>query len=145
MKVPLTINDHLRRAEDLYWQRIAVVDEPDQPAQGWGTFTYGEMADKARAFAAGLDALGIGPGERIAMVSHNSARLLTALFGVSGSGRVLVPINFRLVAEEVQYIVQHSGARILLIDPELEDALAAVTCERKLIIGAESEIGRAHV
>ena len=59
------------------------------------------MAARARAMAAGLDALGIGVGERVAMVSHNSARLLTALFGVSGSGRVLVPINFRLVAEEV--------------------------------------------
>ena len=63
----------------------------------------------------------------------------SALFGVSGSGRILVPINFRLVAEEVQYIVEHSGARILLIDPELEDALASVKCERKLIIGAESD------
>ena len=139
MKVPLTINDHLHRAEDLYWQRTAVVDEPDQPAEGWGSFTYGEMADRARALAAGLDALGIAPGERVAMVSHNSARLLTALFGVSGSGRVLVPINFRLVAEEVQYIVEHSGARILLVDPELEEALSAVTCERKMIIGAESD------
>jgi len=139
MKVPLTINDHLRRAEDLYSHRVAVVDEPDQPAPGWGTFTYGEMAAKARAFAAGLDALGIGPGERIAMVSHNSARLLTALFGVSGSGRILVPINFRLVAEEVQYIVEHSGARILLVDPELEQALASVKCERKLTIGIEAD------
>ncbi len=55
------------------------------------------------------------------MVSHNSARLLTALFGVSGSGRVLVPINFRLVAAEVKYIIEHSGARLLLVDPELAD------------------------
>ena len=69
------------------------------------------MAARARAQAAALDGLGIGIGERVAIVSHNSARLLTALFGVSGSGRVLVPINFRLVAEEVKYIVEHSGAR----------------------------------
>ena len=73
------------------------------------------------------------------MVSHNSARLLTALFGVSGSGRVLVPINFRLVAAEVKYIIEHSGARLLLVDPELADALADVECERKMIIGAESD------
>ncbi len=73
------------------------------------------------------------------MVSHNSARLLTALFGVSGSGRVLVPINFRLVAAEVAYIIEHSGARLLLVDPELADALAEVECERKLVIGAESD------
>ena len=89
--------------------------------------------------AAGLDELGIGVGERVAMVSHNSARLLTALFGVSGSGRVLVPVNFRLVAAEVAYIVEHSGARLLLVDPELADALDGVECERKLIIGAESD------
>ncbi|MEO7371576.1 MAG: AMP-binding protein, partial [Ilumatobacteraceae bacterium] len=93
---------------------------------------------------AGLDELGIGVGERVAMVSHNSARLLTALFGVSGSGRVLVPINFRLVAEEVKYIVEHSGARILMIDPELEDAMADVECEQKYVIGNESDAPAEH-
>ena len=124
MKVPLTVNDFIARAELIYPDRVAIVDEPDQPAESWGTITYAEMARRARAMAAGLDALGIGVGERVAIVSHNSARLLTALFGVSGSGRILVPINFRLVAEEVKYIVAHCGARVLLVDPELEDALA---------------------
>jgi fatty-acyl-CoA synthase len=139
MKVALTVNDFLRRAELIYPDREAVADEPDQPAESWGSITYREMARRAKAMAAGLDALGIAPGERVAMVSHNSARLLTALFGVSGSGRVLVPINFRLVAEEVKYIVAHSGARVLLIDPELEDAMAGVECEMKWTIGAESD------
>jgi len=139
MKVALTVNDFLRRAELVYPDRVAVVDEPDQPAESWGTFTYGEMARRARALAAGLDEMGIGVGERVAMVSHNSARLLTALFGVSGSGRVLVPINFRLVAEEVRYIVAHSGARVLLVDPELADAMAEVECEHKFVIGAEAD------
>ena len=124
MKVALTVNDFLRRAELLYPDREAIADEPDQPAESWGSVTYREMARRATALAAGLDALGVGVGERVAMVSHNSARLLTALFGVSGSGRVLVPINFRLVAEEVKYIVAHSGATVLLIDPELEHAMA---------------------
>jgi acyl-CoA synthetase (AMP-forming)/AMP-acid ligase II len=139
MQVALTVNDFLRRAEQVYPLRTAVVDEPDQPAESWGSFTYAEMAAKARAIAAGLDALGIGVGERVAMVSHNSARLLTALFGVSGSGRVLVPVNFRLVAEEVRYIVEHCGARVLLIDPELDEALADVTCEHRMVIGADSD------
>ncbi|MGB0113914.1 MAG: AMP-binding protein [Ilumatobacteraceae bacterium] len=139
MKVALTVNDFLRRAELVYPDRTAIVDEPDQPAETWGSITYREMAARARAMAAGLDALGIGTGERVAMVSHNSARLLTALFGVSGSGRVLVPINFRLVAEEIKYIVGHSGARVLLVDPELADALDEVECEHKFVIGAESD------
>jgi acyl-CoA synthetase (AMP-forming)/AMP-acid ligase II len=139
MKVALTVNDFLRRAELLYPDRTAIVDEPDQPAESWGEITYAEMARRARALASGLDALGIDVGERVAMVSHNSARLLTALFGVSGSGRILVPINFRLVAEEVKFIVGHSGARVLLVDPELEEAMADVDCEIKLTIGADSD------
>ena len=50
-----------------------------------------------------------------------------------------MPINFRLVAEEVKYIVEHSGARVLLIDPELQDAMKEVECERTLIIGADTD------
>jgi acyl-CoA synthetase (AMP-forming)/AMP-acid ligase II len=139
MKVALTVNDYLRRASQVYPDRIGFVDEPDQPASSWGTATYREMATRSTALAAGLDALGIAQGERVAMISHNSARLLTAFFGVSGSGRILVPINFRLVAEEVQYIVNHSGARILLVDPELEEAMASVQCEQKFVIGSETD------
>ena len=139
MKVALTVNDFLRRAELLYPDRVGIVDEPDQPAESWDSLTYGEMARRARAMAAGLDALGVGVGERVAIVSHNSARLLTALFGVSGSGRILVPINFRLVAEEVKYIVEHSGARVLLVDPALAPAMTDVECEMKWTIGAEAD------
>jgi acyl-CoA synthetase (AMP-forming)/AMP-acid ligase II len=139
MKVALTVNDFLRRAELVYPDRDAVVDEPVQPAQSWDTIDYREMARRAKAMAAGLDELGIAQGERVAMVSHNSARLLTALFGVSGSGRVLVPINFRLVAAEISYIIEHSGARLLLVDPELAEDLAGVECERTFVIGAESD------
>ena len=117
MKVPLTVVDHLRRAEQVYGHRIAFVDEPDQPAESWGTKTYAEMAALARAQAAGLDALGVAQGARVAIVSHNSARLLTSFFGVSAYGRVLTPINFRLVADEVAYIVEHCGDEVLLVDP----------------------------
>ena len=139
MKVALTVNDHLRRAEQVYGDRIAIIDEPDQPAESWGSITYAEMARRARAMAAGLDALGVPQGARVAMVSHNSARLLTAFFGVSGWGRVLVPINFRLVADEVSYIMEHSGAEVLLVDPELDEALSTVTAKHRFVIGAESD------
>ena len=55
MKVALTVNDFLRRAQEVYPERVAVVDEPDQPAESWGEYTYAEMAAKARAQAAALD------------------------------------------------------------------------------------------
>ena len=101
MKLPLTVSDFLDRAELVYGRRIGVVDEPDQPAESWGELTYRRMAELARAQAAGLDRLGIGQGERVAIVTQNAARLLSAFFGVSGYGRILVPVNFRLNAEEV--------------------------------------------
>ena len=124
-------------------RRRSSTNRCSRPSRG-ARITYAEMAARARAQAAALDAMGIGAGERVAIVSHNSARLLTALFGVSGSGRVLVPINFRLVAEEVRYIVEHSGARVLMVDPELDEALADVECEHAFVIGAETDAPLEH-
>jgi len=139
MQVPLTVSDFLDRAVAVYGDRVGIIDEPDQPATSWGEPTWARVGELARAQAAGLDALGIAPGERVAVVSQNSARLLTAFFGVSGWGRILVPVNFRLNAEEVAYIVEHSGASVLLVDPELDDALAGVTAKHRFVIGAESD------
>ncbi len=65
------------------------------------TLTYRRMAALARAQAARLDRLGVPTGGRVAFISQNSARLLTSFFGVSGWGRTLVPINFRLSAAEI--------------------------------------------
>ncbi len=139
MIVQFNVRDFLDRAVRALPERHAVVDEPDQPAESWGTLTFGEMAARARAQAAGLDALGIGPGERVAVVSQNSARLLTSFFGICGWGRILVPINFRLAAAEVDYIVNHSGASVLLVDPELDQSLASVTGPRRFVLGAGSD------
>src|SRR4051794_35500224 len=139
MRVPLTVNDFIDRAERVYGARVALVDEPDQPSPSWGTLTWREVAARARAQAAGLDALGIGEGERIAVVSHNAARLFTSFYGVSGFGRILVPINFRLNAEEIAYIVEHSGATMLLVDPELDDALRGLDAKLRYVIGAETD------
>src|SRR3954469_23955983 len=139
MRVPLTSRDFLDRAELVYGDRVGIVDEPDQPAPPLGEVTYREVARRGRAFQAGLDALGVGKGERVAVVSHNSARLPELLLSVPSSGRVLVPINFRLSQDEVRFIVGHSGARVLLVDPELEESLKGVDAEHKFGTGEEYE------
>ena len=139
MRVPLLTNDFLDRAELVYGDRIGVVDEPDQPAKSLGSVTYRELGRRARAIQAGLDELGIGVGDRVAIVSHNSARLLELLYAVPASGRVLVPINFRLQAEEVAYVAEHSGAKVLLVDPELDKSLSSITAEHKFLLGEESD------
>src|SRR3954464_2553013 len=139
MRVPLTTRDFLDRAELVYGDRIGIVDEPTQPAQSLGDLSYAEVARRGRAMQAGLEELGIAEGERVAIVSHNSARLLETLLGVPSSGHVVVPINFRLSPEEVTYIVGHSGARVLFVDPELESSLKGVEAEHRFGTGEEYE------
>ena len=140
MHVPFSASDFINRAETVYADRVGIVDEPDQPAPRWVALTYAQVADLARRQAAKLDELGIGVGDRVAVISHNSARLFTSFFGVAGSGRVLVPVNFRLRPDEVQYIVEHSGARVLLVDPEIDEALKDVTAEHRFVLGQDEHL-----
>ncbi len=139
MFYPLTIRDFIDRAETVYPDRVAVVDEPDQPAESWGEVTYAEMARRARSQAATLDEMGVPVGGRVAIVSHNAARFLTSFYGVSGWGRVLVPINFRLSVPEVRYIVEHSGAEVLMIDPALKHLADEIECKRTFILGEDDD------
>ena len=140
MLVPFSVSDFIDRAAQVYGDRVGVVDEPDQPAPSMGSLTYAEIRALAVRQAARLDELGIGFGDRVAIVSQNSARLLTSFFGVAGHGRVLVPVNFRLRPDEVRYIVEHSGARVLILDPELEESLAEVGAEFKFVIGNDDDL-----
>jgi fatty-acyl-CoA synthase len=139
MIVPLTLTDFLERAETVYGDRVAVVDEPNPPGGGLGRFTYREFGDMARSLAAALDDLGLAENERVAIVSPNAARFLVSLFGVSVFGRILVPINFRLNAAEIRYIIEHSGASALLVDPELDAALRDITVAHRIVLGAATD------
>jgi acyl-CoA synthetase (AMP-forming)/AMP-acid ligase II len=137
--VPLTILDFLERAELVYGERTAVVDEPDPPGGSLGRVTYRDLAASARSLAVALDDLGLGAGERVAIVSPNAARFLVTLFGVSAYGRALVPINFRLNTDEVGYIVEHSRAAVLLVDPEYADAFASVDVKHRYVLGTATD------
>ena len=139
MFVPLTIKDHLERAELVYGNRIGIFDEPDQPAQPLADMTYKEFAAKAKAMAKGFEELGVAQQGRVAMVSQNASRMLTFLFGTASWGRIGVPINFRLNHEEISYIIEHSGAEVLIVDPELEDTLKEVKVKHLFSMGNESD------
>jgi fatty-acyl-CoA synthase len=131
--VALTIGDFLERGAAVFADRTAVVDEPDVPGS-LGRLTYDELRRRAWGLAGALDDMGVAPGERVAIVSPNAARFLISFYGVSAYGRVLVPVNFRLNSDEVAYIVEHSGASVLLIDPELEGALAGVQAKHRILL-----------
>jgi len=139
VRVPLTIADHLERAALVYPERVGIVDEPSPPGGGLGEVTYRRVNELARAQAASLDRLGIGKGERVAIVSQNAARFYLSLFGVPAFGRVLVPINFRLSTEEMKYIIGHSGSSVLLYDPELADQVADLDVKHKIVLGTEGD------
>jgi fatty-acyl-CoA synthase len=139
MLFPLTIKDFLDRALEVYADRVAIIDEPDQPAASWGEITYAELGRRARSQAATLDEMGVPVGGRVAIVSQNSTRFFCTLFGVCGWGRVTVPINYRLTAAEIRYIVEHSGAEVLLIDPELRQLADTIPCKRIFVFGEEDE------
>src|SRR6266705_4345707 len=104
MKVPLTISDFLRRGAQVYPDRRALFDEPGT-AGPLGTITYRSLERRARGVAIALDQMGVGHGERVAVVSPNAARFGILFYGISGFGRVLVPVNDRLNADEVGYVV----------------------------------------
>jgi len=134
MFYPLTVNDFLYRAAEVFPDRTAVIDEPCA-AQPWEPLTYRDLTARARSLAASLDALEVGQAGRVAILSQNSSRMLTSFYGVSGFGRILVPINFRLTTAEVAYILDHSGADVLLADPSLKDVVDRVHCRHKFVFG----------
>jgi fatty-acyl-CoA synthase len=140
MKVELTIGDYLRRGAAVYGDRTAVVDEPGT-AGSLGALSYRELESRCRGMALALDSLGVAHGERVAIVSPNAARFLISFFGVSGYGRILVPVNYRLNAEEISYIVSHSGASVLLVDPESAPALQGVTARHKIMLDGAADAG----
>ena len=147
MIVPLTLADFLERAELIYGDRVAVVDEPNPPGGGLGRITYARFAAMCRSLAAALDDLGVAEGERVAIVSPNAGRFLVSLFGVSVYGRVLVPVNFRLNADEIRYIIEHSGSTVALIDPEMEETVRPIPVKHRFVLGSATDaqlFGRAR-
>jgi fatty-acyl-CoA synthase len=140
MRVALTVADFLDRAALVYGHRTAVVDEPGV-AGSLGAPSYADLEARARGMALTLDDLDVRHGERVAIVSPNSARFLTAFFGVSGHGRVLVPINFRLTSDEIAYIVEHSGASVLLYDPDLADQVDRIKVSHRFCLDGAEDAG----
>ncbi|MBI1849435.1 MAG: AMP-binding protein [Planctomycetes bacterium] len=100
-------------------ERLAVAD-------GDVRFSWREFRDRARRFASALRAAGLRDGDRVAFLATNGEMPLLAHFGVPGARGVLVGVNIRLSAEEIGYIVEHSGAKTVFVSPELEDRLAHV-------------------
>ncbi|MBI5720991.1 MAG: AMP-binding protein [Burkholderiales bacterium] len=101
----------------LRWARA----EPARSALLYGDqrLSYGDLAARLAATAGSLRARGIGEGDNVALLMKNSAAFIEIALAVSHLGAVLLPINYRLGADEVAYIVGHAGVKLLLVDDEL--------------------------
>jgi fatty-acyl-CoA synthase len=97
------------------------------------TTTYGEMAEQATALAGGLAERGVGPGDVVALLSYNCPELLETIFAANRLGAIAMPINWRLAAPEVRYILEHSGAAALVCDEALADLGAEAAEDLPLI------------
>jgi fatty-acyl-CoA synthase len=103
----------LHRAAYMYPEKTAVVD-------GERRYSYRQLAERSWRLANALRSAGLGKGDRVATLLFNSPAMLEAHFGVPAAGGILVAVNHRLASAEIGYILQHSGARCLLLDSELE-------------------------
>ena len=85
------------------------------------TTTYGEMASGAAALAGGLSERGVHRGDVVALLSYNCPEFLETVFAANYLGAIAMPINWRLAAPEVRFLLEHSGARALVCDEPLLD------------------------
>src|SRR5207249_351401 len=116
METSLTPLEFARRARKLYPERVAVVD-------GDSCWTYAQFLDRCDRWSAVLQKLGISPGDRVAYLSPNTHAQLESFYAVPQIGAVLVPLNYRLTADDFVYLINHSGSRMVCAD---RDYLGAI-------------------
>jgi len=116
----------LQRAAAVFAERTAVVD-------GDLRYDYAEFWDRAQRLAGALVERGVQPGDRVAVLAPNTHLLLEAHYGVPLAGAVLVTLNTRLAAAEIQYILEHSGARLVLVDEQYRELLVEAADGQQII------------
>lgn len=111
MQVPLLVDDFLRRSAALYPDKTAIVD-------GDLRFTYSKYRDRVNQLANALVGLGLEQGDRVCILSPNSHFFMESFYATSLLGIVLVPLNYRLIPEDHEYIINHAGVKAVLVDFE---------------------------
>ena len=108
MELPLTPLEFARRTRKLYPEREAVID-------GDVRFTYEQFFERCDRWSSALQALGVRQGDRVAYIAPNTHTMLESFYAVPQIGAVLVPLNYRLIADDFAYMINHSGARIVCV------------------------------
>ncbi|PWA13112.1 o-succinylbenzoate--CoA ligase [Pueribacillus theae] len=111
MITTLTPLDWKRRAIKYYPDKIAVIDEEKR-------FTYKEFGERVDRLSIALYEAGIRQGDHVAVMLPNTHYMLESFYGICQLGAVMVPLNYRLAAEDLNYIINHSDAKMLIVDEE---------------------------
>ena len=120
METPLTPLEFMRRARRLYADREALVD-------GDLRLTYAQLFDRCDRWSTVLQRrFGVLEGDRVAYIAPNTHAQLESFYAVPQTGAVLVPINYRLIADDFAYILAHSGAKVACIHPDYLDMVDSI-------------------
>ena len=129
------LGDLLRRSAARKPDKLAVICGNEQ-------YSFAELDALCTRVAAGFSAYGIAPGDRVAILSHNSHAFAVVRFAIARLGGVLVPVNYMLKPAEIAYILKHSGARLLCVDmicAENGREAAAVAGNIEALVGLPGE------
>jgi fatty-acyl-CoA synthase len=119
MEIPLTPMEFARRARRLYGDREAVVDEGLR-------LTYRQFFERCDRWSAALQAFGVRKGDRVAYIAPNTHSHLEGYYAVPQIGAVLVPINYRLVPADFEYIINHCGATVVCAHSDYLEAVDGI-------------------
>lgn len=142
MDVPLLLPDLLERAEALYGYREIVTRRPDRSIH---RYDVGTMVERARRLAVALRGLGIGNGDRVGTLGWNHYQHLEAYLGIPAAGGVLHTLNLRLHPDDLTYVINHGGDRVILVDavllPLLEKIRDRLQVERIVVMSQGAPAG----
>src|SRR6267143_633779 len=119
METPLTPLEFARRTRTLYPEREAVVD-------GDLRLNYEQFFNRCDAWSAALQALGVKRSDRVAYIAPNTHAQLESFYAVPQIGAVLVPLNYRLIADDFAYMIVHSGARLVCADADYLETVDSI-------------------
>ncbi|MRG85726.1 long-chain-fatty-acid--CoA ligase [Salinibacillus xinjiangensis] len=136
MFASLTPLDWKRRAVKYYPDKVAIIDGDKQ-------FTYQEFAKRADQLSAALQKEGIGKGDHVAVMLPNTHYMLECFYGITQLGAAMVPLNYRLSAEDLEYIINHSDAKMLIVDEEftgpIEEVAENLTLKQNIVVSVEGQ------
>ncbi|MHA6261290.1 long-chain-fatty-acid--CoA ligase [Sporosarcina sp. CAU 1771] len=136
MFTPLSPLDWKRRALKYYPEKVAVIDEEKE-------FTYKEFCRRTDELAISLHNSGIKEGDHVAVMLPNTHYMLECFYGICQLGAVMVPLNYRLASNDLEYIINHSDAKMLIVDEEftgpIEEIKGNLSFDKFIVVSVEGQ------